>query len=252
MSRWPAACACSRRAASAPAEHRQKGRRVKIDYSEVCRLLRQGAAAALGTQSASLEGYPFVSSLPYGLDGACRPLFFISGLAEHTRNLLANPCASLLVLEGEGGRLDQGRATLLGKVLPVALDEETEARYLRYRPEAADYLALGDFRFFRMEPERARFIGGFGRMGWLDACPPPLVLDPRTEAGLLDALHEFSPAGVSVLGLDYGGLDLRICGVFRRLPLAPPALDIGSLLAVAVDTLRRAAALPQDSGVNLA
>jgi hypothetical protein len=55
-------------------------------------------------------------------------------------------------------------------VLPATLDEAAQARYLRYQPQAADYLALGDFRFFRMEPARARFIGGFGRMGWVDAC----------------------------------------------------------------------------------
>jgi hypothetical protein len=102
-------------------------------------------------------------------------------------------------------------------VLPATLDEAAQARYLRYQPQAADYLALGDFRFFRMEPARARFIGGFGRMGWVDACPPPAQLDSRTEARLLDALGTLAPAGVSVLGLDFEGLDVRICGVSRRL-----------------------------------
>lgn len=222
---------------------------MKVDYSEVRRLLRLGSAGALGTHSASLEGYPFTSSLPYVLDEACRPLFLISGLAEHTRNLLADPRASLLVLEGEGGRLDQARVTLLGRVLPVTPDENLQARYLRYRPEAAGYLALGDFRFFRMEPEKARFIGGFGRMGWVGACPPPWQLDARTEAGLVDALGRRAPGGVSVLGLDFEGLDVRICGVFRRLELSPPGPDPDSLLALAVDTLSRALAAPPDPGV---
>lgn len=222
---------------------------MKIDYSEVRRLLRLGAAAALGTQSASVEGYPFVSSLPYVLDEACRPLFLMSGLAEHTRNLLANPRASLLVLEGEGGRLDQARVTLLGRVLPVTPDEGLQARYLRYRPEAADYLALGDFRFFRMEPDKARFIGGFGRMGWVDACQPPVLLESHTEARLLDALDALAPTGVSVLGLDFDGLDVRICGVFRRLSFVPLAQDADSLLAAAACSLRQAAAPPPDSGV---
>jgi len=225
---------------------------VKIDYSEVRRLLHRGAAAALGTQSASVDGYPFVSSLPYGLDGACRPLFLMSGLAEHTRNLVANPRASLLVLEGEGGRLDQGRATLLGRVLPTTPDADVQARYLRYRPEAAGYLALGDFRFFRMEPERARFIGGFGRMGWLDACLPPMHLDARTEAGLLNALDALAPSGVSVLGLDFEGLDVRICGVLRRFDIQPPAPDADSLLSAAAEALRRVAAQPPDSGAIVA
>ena len=70
---------------------------MKVDYSEVRRLLRLGAPGALGTHSASVEGYPFVSNVPYVLDGCCRPLFLLSGLAEHTRNLLADPRASLLV-----------------------------------------------------------------------------------------------------------------------------------------------------------
>lgn len=223
---------------------RDKGRRLKIDYSEVRRLLRLGAAAALGTHSASVEGYPFASSLPYVLDGACRPLFLISGLAEHTRNLLADARASLLVLEGEGGRLDQARVTLLGRVLPATPDDELQARYLRYRPEAADYLTLRDFRFFRMEPEKARFIGGFGRMGWVEACPPPLPLDARTEAGLLDVLGKLAPSGVSVLGLDFEGLDVRICGVFRRFALQPSAPGVDGLLAAAADTLCRAESPP--------
>ena len=225
---------------------------MKIDYSEVRRLLRQGVAGALGTHSASVEGYPFTSSLPYVLDGGCRPLFLLSGLAEHTRNLLADPRASLLVFEGEGGRLDQGRVTLLGRVLPETLDNDLQARYLRYQPRAADYLTLGDFRFFRMEPARARFIGGFGRMGWVDACPLPAELDSRTEARLLDALGTLVPSGVSVLGLDFEGLDVRICGVFRRLPLVPSAQDADGLFAVAADTLRRLAAQPPDSGVMTA
>lgn len=223
---------------------------MKIDYSEVRRLLRLGAAAALGTQSASVEGYPFVSSLPYGLDGACRPLFLISGLAEHTRNLLADPRASLLVLEGEGGRLDQGRVTLLGRVSPVAVDADTQARYLRYRPGAADYLALGDFRFFRMEPERARFIGGFGRMGWIDACPMPGPLDPCAEAGLLEVLGKHAPAGVSLLGLDSEGLDARVCGVFRRFGLQPSRPGVDGLLEAAAERLRLLAALPPPAGAG--
>lgn len=225
---------------------------MKVDYSEVRRLLRLGALGALGTHSASVKGYPFVSNVPYVLDGCCRPLFLLSGLAEHTRNLLADPRASLLVLEGEGGRLDQGRVTLLGRVLPATLDEAAQARYLRYQPQAADYLALGDFRFFRMEPARARFIGGFGRMGWVDACPPPAQLDSRTEARLLDALGTLAPAGVSVLGLDFEGLDVRICGVSRRLGPLPSAQDAEGLFALAADCLRRAAAQPPDSGVMAA
>ncbi|NUN53922.1 MAG: pyridoxamine 5'-phosphate oxidase family protein [Planctomycetaceae bacterium] len=183
---------------------------MKVDYSEVRRLLRLGSAGALGTQSASVAGYPFTSSLPYALDGACRPLFLISGLAEHTRNLLADPRASLLVFEGEGGRLDQARVTLLGRVLPVTLCEEVQARYLRYQPEAAGYLALGDFRFFRMEPDKARFIGGFGRMSWVD--PESYVraeADPLADAspGIVSHMNEDHPDAVLAYARALAGID---------------------------------------------
>jgi hypothetical protein len=35
-------------------------------------------------------------------------------------------------------------------------------------PRAADYLALGDFSFWRLEVEEARLIAGFGEIRWLD------------------------------------------------------------------------------------
>ena len=44
-------------------------------------------------------GYPFGSVVSYGLDESGEPLFVISQLAEHTRNLGADPRASLLVTE---------------------------------------------------------------------------------------------------------------------------------------------------------
>jgi hypothetical protein len=30
------------------------------------------------------------------------------------------------------------------------------------------YLEMADFAFFRLRTERARYIAGFGRMGWLE------------------------------------------------------------------------------------
>lgn len=152
---------------------------MKLDYAEARRLLRRSRSGALGSVSLAMPGFPFVSLLPYVLDEACRPLFLLSGLAEHTKNLLADPRASLLVAEGLGSVLEQARLTLLGTVERVELDAPGRVRFLRYCPESEKLLALGDFAFFRMAPLKARFIGGFGRMGWMDATPMPHVLAPR-------------------------------------------------------------------------
>jgi len=35
-------------------------------------------------------------------------------------------------------------------------------------PRAADYLALGDFRLWVLRVAEARFVNGFGDMGWLE------------------------------------------------------------------------------------
>ena len=56
----------------------------------------RGALSTIGLQP---PGTPFGSVATYGLDGEGCPSFFVSTLAEHTRNLDADPRASLLVVE---------------------------------------------------------------------------------------------------------------------------------------------------------
>jgi len=55
-------------------------------------------------------------------------------------------------------------------VTPLHAADEGDARgrYLAAWPRAADYLALGDFSFWRLEIEEARLIAGFGEIRWLD------------------------------------------------------------------------------------
>jgi heme oxygenase (biliverdin-IX-beta and delta-forming) len=125
---------------------------------------RFGVLATLATRRA---GWPFASIAPYGLDAEGEPLFLLSDLAEHTRNLQADARASLLVQEPtEGDPQAAARLTLLGLVRPTEADGEAREQYFRTHPEAAAYLEL-DFRFYRMEVDQARFIAGFGDMGWI-------------------------------------------------------------------------------------
>lgn len=210
-----------------------------MDYAEARKLLRRSRSGALGTHSVAAPGYPFVTLLPYVLDEACQPLFLLSGLAEHTRNLLADPRASLLVADGEGAPSQQARLTLIGLVRPASLAEAGVARFLRYSPESSKYLMLSDFRFFRMEPEKVRYIGGFARMGWAEAVRPAAVLDVAAEQELLADIAYLCPAGVSVLGLDFNGLDTNICGCFRRFELHPASHALEALQEAAEDLLGR-------------
>ncbi|MDP9074576.1 MAG: DUF2470 domain-containing protein, partial [Actinomycetota bacterium] len=141
---------------------------------------------ALSTLALTPAGTPFGSVVTYGLDPAGRPCFFVSTMAEHTRNLEADPRASLLVVEDTPAGADplaSGRVTLLGAAFEVTdPDDRAAARagYLAANP-AAFYVDYGDFRCLRLEVTDVRYVGGFGRMSWVDpqayaaAEPDPLV-----------------------------------------------------------------------------
>ena len=133
----------------------------------VAALLRGQRQAALGT----LRGdAPFVSMVAYLAEpdfGGV--LLHLSRLAPHTRHLLADPRASLLVCERDDGRDDVqtlARVTLVGSCETLASDEQAAARdrYLARLPVAAPLFDFPDFALFRFVPQEARYIGGFGRI----------------------------------------------------------------------------------------
>jgi putative heme iron utilization protein len=185
---------------------------------------------ALATHSTELAGFPFATALPFVPDAGHRPMFLVSWLAEHTKNLLADPRASLLLVRAEEGDVLAGaRLTLLGEVIRFEPSDGLVARYLSYQPEAARYLALGDFSFFRLEPRRLRMIAGFGQMGWVEgaALAESQILSEADEARLLPAVADAMPDGTRLLGVDRYGADLDRAGRRERLPFsgAPVAVE---------------------------
>jgi putative heme iron utilization protein len=61
------------------------------------RLLLAAKAGVLSTLSLDVPGFPFGSVVPYCLDRGGLPLILVADIAQHTRNLLADPRASLTV-----------------------------------------------------------------------------------------------------------------------------------------------------------
>jgi putative heme iron utilization protein len=136
-------------------------------------LLANERHAVLATLSASRDGWPFASVALFALSDAGEPLLLLSDLAEHTRNVRGDPRASLLVQDGDSLADPQAgsRVTILGQIEPIpdAESEVARQRYVNRHPQAAEYLGLGDFRLYVLRVREARFIGGFGDMGWIDA-----------------------------------------------------------------------------------
>jgi putative heme iron utilization protein len=141
-------------------------------HAERCRTLVAGSnRGSLCTLAADPEGYPYGSVATYGLDDRGNPLFFVSLMAEHTQNALRDPRGSLIDAEPvrEGADpLASGRVTLLGRLSQIDR-EVAQERYLAANPAAAYYIEFGDFVFYRLHVESIRYVGGYGRMSWVDA-----------------------------------------------------------------------------------
>ncbi len=144
-------------------------------HAERARTLVAGVnRGVLSTVALDPAGYPFGSVATYAVDDAGRPIVFVSTMAEHTRNAAADPRASLIVTEPfpEGSDpLAAGRVTLIGDLLEVEGGERPAVRdrYLAANPASAYYIDFGDFSFWRLEVRSVRYVGGYGRMSWVEA-----------------------------------------------------------------------------------
>jgi putative heme iron utilization protein len=151
----------------------ERDRQERSDRAEraeaVRRLLFEGRFATLATISTKPEGFPFGSLVPFAQCARGRPLLLLSGLAQHTRNLRADPRASLLVLApGAEDPMQAPRASLVGKAVQIsgAEAEDGRARFLQRHPRAAAWIAL-DFDLWRLDVTEVRFVGGFGQAAWV-------------------------------------------------------------------------------------
>jgi putative heme iron utilization protein len=182
-------------------------------YAERARtLMARARAGALSTLSRRHPGHPFGSLMPYALDESGRPLFLISALAMHTRNLEADPRASLFVAESTAAEdpLAVGRITVMGSAgrVPSAEVPGGRAAYLARHPNASNWVDFGDFSFWRLQILDLYWVGGFGAMDWLEvrdytaAEPDPLV---DAAAGILEHMNRDHPDALVTMARVLGG-----------------------------------------------
>lgn len=213
-------------------------------------LLLKEYRAVLSTHSKSMPGFPFGSAVPYCLSEEGWPLILISRIAQHTKNLKADPRCSLLVAErGAEDVQAKGRLTLLAEARMLAearLVEAAAARYYRYFPESRDYHRVHDFDFWVLQPVRWRYIGGFGAIHWLDdvALANPFAGGDGGEGGMLEHMnsdhagaiaHYVERAGLpaepeaSMVGIDTEGFHLRLGQTIHWLAFPAPCDNPGAV-----------------------
>ncbi|HYQ82349.1 MAG TPA: pyridoxamine 5'-phosphate oxidase family protein [Anaeromyxobacteraceae bacterium] len=136
------------------------------------KLLREIGSGVLCTLSVRKPGWPLGSLVSYALSSRGEPLFLLSELSQHTRNLRADGRASLFVQEARARNPQSGgRIAVLGRVAPVPEAElaDAQARYAAVHPEGRSFAGLGDFSFWALEIEDVHVVGGFASAGWLTA-----------------------------------------------------------------------------------
>ena len=213
---------------------------------EARNLLRRARTATLGTLNAD-DGTPYASLVNVATDVRGLPLLLVSTLAWHTRNLLADAKASLMVAEvpPSGDALTGPRVTVMGRFVKVE-DAAVQRRYLARHPAAELYAGFGDFAFWRMEPMRAHAVAGFGRIETIPAdemFPSADEMTALEESAIAhmnedhdDAIQRFaskllgvSPGGWNIVGIDTDGADLRREQEVLRLPFPSPVTSAGAL-----------------------
>ncbi|BCM24655.1 HugZ family pyridoxamine 5'-phosphate oxidase [Methyloradius palustris] len=199
--------------------------------NEARQFLRNTRSGMLSTLSTKFPGYPFGSVAPFVLDHNAQPIILISTLAEHTHNIAANSKVSMLVFAGAEDLQANSRLTLIGEATKIDKnDTDLRARYLRYLPQAASYFDMHDFSFYRIQIAHARYIAGFGRMGWVDGAQlsgQELNAEPNQlesqETGIIEHMnadhhenlityckhfHGVIASEVTMLGIDCDGFDV--------------------------------------------
>jgi heme oxygenase (biliverdin-IX-beta and delta-forming) len=225
---------------------------------EARQLLRAHRYGALSTLSKKFDGHPFGSICPYLVDHDGSLLILISDLAEHTKNIKTDPRVSLITHSQDDPHIQaQGRVAVIGTAHLVPERKATSRRYLRYFPEAATYLALQDFQFYRISPQAIRYIGGFGKVHWVKAetykpAPYPLIeyedeVTAHMNADHRDSMrryclhfHRHDAQQVEMIGIDCDGFDMNVDGKVLRFDFPEPVLNAQQARAGLVEMLRQA------------
>jgi len=204
------------------------------------RLLNHQSFGVLSTHSIDVPGYPFGSIAPYTLNHDGEPIILISTIAQHTRNIKENNKVSLTVFDPHADDPQAAsRLTWIGDAESIdQSDADSRDRYLRYFPSAESYFQTHDFSFYRVGLRRARFIGGFGEIYWIEP-DAMLIKNPfrETEKGIVDhmnqdhqkalihyckVLKDVETNDVAMTGIDSEGFDMLTGKLKLRIDFESP------------------------------
>ncbi|KAI5070914.1 hypothetical protein GOP47_0013165 [Adiantum capillus-veneris] len=175
------------------------------------------------------RGYPFGSLVDFSADSLGHPIFSLSPLAIHTRNVLADPRCTLVVQIPGWSGLSNARVTIFGDVYPLPNEQQEWAHktYTAKHQQGATQ-QWGNFYYYRMESiSDIYFIGGFGTVAWVDVkefegVQPDVIaangaeqtlkkLNTKFSRPLRDRLSiESEVDDAALISIDSKGVDIRV------------------------------------------
>jgi len=238
----------------------ESGPFARDEAREPQRLLREAVTATLATLDRE-TGHPFASLVALATTPHGAPLMLLSDLARHTRNLAADPRASLMVAEKPRGAdaLTAPRLTILGTARRTT-HEIALTRFISRHPTAADYAGFNDFAMFGLAVETGHLVAGFGRISTI---PPERLSERSAEADALAAVETeivrhmnedhadvirlyWAATGaapddaVRLAGLDPWGCDLVGTAIGRRVYFPAPVMTADQVRRALIDLATRA------------
>ena len=225
---------------------------------------RQTNSGVLSTVSKNLPGYPFGSVTPFMSDSEGRIYFYVSDIAQHSRNMLENSKVSLTLYQqaAQGDQNENARVTLVGDCVKVEKDQQERLirQYVAQFPAAASYQQAHDFHVWCLDVIRVRYIAGFGKIFWLEkdewqqnAAP----WDEVQETRVIEHMNEDHVDAMTLMLAHHFGIDCqtpKMCAVLTDgcyihannaryfLPFAQPCSAVGDIRKALVTLTQNARA----------
>ncbi|MCS7076815.1 MAG: DUF2470 domain-containing protein [Bacteroidia bacterium] len=199
-----------------------------IPHEDAFKLYKSKNFGVLATNSQKYPGFPHGSLVSYSIDTDLNPILYITDVAQHSRNFMANNKMTLTIIDPKSVDVQaDDRVTLYGEGYKVegAELEHVQNRHFTYHPQARAYKDFHDFMFVKIKLIAVRYIGGFAHIHWVDLNQflQDKTFDPKEEQYMvthvnqdhkaalhyyLDKYYHVSSQDVYLAGIDKFGFDI--------------------------------------------